>query len=81
MIGNSRWYDATKMELDQINEYQVFIDCGIAKYDRKSKRVMNAAQAYQKINVHLVFACKHDGHHKARPVAGGHLIPAPIYRE
>ena len=23
--GNSRWYDATKMELNQINEYQVFI--------------------------------------------------------
>ena len=24
LIGNSRWYDATKMEMDQINEYQVF---------------------------------------------------------
>ena len=33
MNGNSRWYDATKMELDQINRYQVFIDHGIAKYD------------------------------------------------
>ena len=28
--------------------------------------------------VHLVFACKHDGHHQARLVAGGHLTPDPI---
>ena len=67
--GNSRWYDATKIELDQINEYQVFIDHGIAKYDAKSKRIMNAPQGYQKIKVHLVFACEHDGCHKARLVA------------
>ena len=37
--GNSRWYDATKKELDQINKYQVFIDHGIAKYDPKSNRI------------------------------------------
>ena len=36
--GNSRWYDANKNELDLINEYQVFIDHGRAKYDPKSKR-------------------------------------------
>ena len=24
--GNSRWSDATKMEMDQINEYKVFKD-------------------------------------------------------
>ena len=53
-----------KDRLDQINKYQVLIDHGIAKYDPKSKRVMNAHQGYQKINVHLVFACRHDGHHK-----------------
>ena len=66
------------MELDQINEYQVFIDHGIAKYDPKSKRVMNAPQGYQKIKVHLVFACKDDGCHKARLVGGGHISPDPI---
>ena len=66
--GNSRWYDATKKELDQINEYQVFIDCGIAKYDPKSKRITNTPQGYQKIKVHLVFACKQNGCHKARLV-------------
>ena len=76
--GNSRWYDTTKMELDQINEYQVFLDHGIAQYDPKSKRIMNAPQQYQNIKVHLGFACKHDGHHKARLVAGSHLTPDPI---
>ena len=36
---------------------------------------MNAPQGYQKIKVHLDFACKHDGCDKARLVAGGHLTP------
>ena len=76
--GNSRWYDATKKELDQINKYKVFINHGRAKYDPKSKRVINAPQGYQKIKVHLVFVCKHDGCHKARLVAGGHITPDPI---
>ena len=61
------------MELDQITEYQVFSDHGIAKYDPKSKRIMNAPQGYQKIKAQLVFACKHDGCHKARLVEGGPL--------
>ena len=78
IYGNSRWYNATKMELGQINKYQVFSDHGVAKYDPKSKRIMNAHQGYQKIKVHLVFVCKHDGHHKARLVASGHLTPDPI---
>ena len=76
--GNSRWYDATKEEFDQINEYKVFMDHGRAKHNLKSKRITDAPQGYQKIKVHLVFACKHDGHHKATLVAGGHLTPDPI---
>ena len=76
--GNSRWYDATKKQLDQINEYQVFLDHRRAKYDPKSIKITNAPQGYQKIKVHLVFACKHYGHHKARLEAGGHLTPDPI---
>ena len=31
-----------------------------------------------KIKVHLVFAVKFDGRHKARLVADGHLTPEPI---
>ena len=77
--GTSRSYDVTKKELDQINDYKVFKDHGIAQYDPKSKRIINAPIGYQKIRVHLVFACKHDGHHKARLVAGGHLTPDPTH--
>ena len=57
----------------------VFISQGKAQYDPKSKRIINAPLGYQKIKVHLVFACKHDGCHKARSVAGGHLTPDPIH--
>ena len=46
--GNSRWYDATKKELDQINEYKVFISHGRAKYDPKSKKVINLSQDTRK---------------------------------
>ena len=76
--GNRRWYDATKKELDQINECEVFINHGRAKSYPKSKTVINAPQGYQKIKLHLVFAYKHDAHHKARLVAGGLLTPNPI---
>ena len=76
--GNSKWYDATKLEMDQINEYNVFQDHGKAQYDPKSRKVSNAPNGYQKIRVHLIFAVKHDGRHKARLVAGGHLTPDPI---
>ena len=64
--------------MDQINEYKVFQDHGKAKYDPKSRKVSNAPNGYQKIRVHLILAVKHDGRHKARLVAGGHLTPDPI---
>ena len=35
--GKSRWYDATKMEMDQIIQYQVFKDHDKATYDPKTK--------------------------------------------
>ena len=59
--GNCRWYDVTKIEMDQINKYQVFKDHGKAKYDPKSKWIINAPQGYQKIKVHLIFACNMTG--------------------
>ena len=64
--------------MDQINEYKAFQDHGKAQYDPKSRKVSNAPNGYQKIRVHLIFAVKHDGRHKARLVAGGHLTPDPI---
>ena len=39
---------------------------------------MNSPKGYHSIKVHLVFAVKFDGKHKARLVADGHLTPEPI---
>ena len=44
----------------------------------KQKKVINAPPGYQKIRVHLIFAFKYDGRHKARLVADGHLTPEPV---
>ena len=53
---NSKWYNATKLEMDQINEYEVFQDHGKAQFDPESRKVSNAPNGYQKIRVHLIFA-------------------------
>ena len=39
---------------------------------------MNPPKGYHKIKVHLVFAVKFDGKHKARLVVDGHLTTGPI---
>ena len=67
--GNTRWRDAEIVELKQIDEYDTFDDRG--KDYRPPKE-------YKKITVHLVYAVKHDGRHKARLVAGGHLTDTPV---
>ena len=70
--NNSKWYDATKAEMDSIRAYEVFKKHEKAQYD-KQKKVINAPQGYQKIRVHLIFAAKYDGRHKARLVADGYV--------
>ena len=75
--NNSKSYDATKAELDSIHSYEVFQKHEKAQYD-KQKKVINAPPGYQKIRVHLIFAVKYDGRHKARLVADGHLTPEPV---
>jgi hypothetical protein len=67
--GNDKWQHATKMEMDQLHEYDAFHDKGIGTAPGKD---------YKKIRVHLVYACKHDGRHKARLVANGNLTEIPI---
>jgi hypothetical protein len=69
--GNTRWQDATDLELCQIDEYETFQDHG-------SKGKVKPPDGYKKICVHLVFDVKHDGRHKARLVAGGHLTDPPL---
>ena len=74
---NSKWYDAIKLEMKSRLEYKGFIKWDKAILD-KHKKVMNLPKCYHRIKVHLVFAVKFDGRHKARLVADGHLTPEPI---
>ena len=69
--GNTKWQDCTALEMQQLKEYQTFIDKGL--YSQTS-----IPKGFKKIKVHLVYAVKHDGRHKARLVADGHLIDIPL---
>ncbi|HSN23318.1 MAG TPA: reverse transcriptase domain-containing protein, partial [Methylomicrobium sp.] len=67
--GNTKWMDCTKLELIQVLGYGTFNDHGLGGM---------APEGFKKISVHFVYAVKHDGRHKARLVAGGHLTDVPI---
>ena len=69
--GNTKWYDAIALEKDSIMEYKTFTDLG---HMTQAK----APTGFKKICVHLVFDIKHDGRHKARLVADGHLTEVPL---
>ena len=74
---NSKWYDDIKLEMESMFKYKVFKKWDKAILD-KHKKVMNFPKGYHRTKVHLVFAVKFDGRHKARLVADGHLTPEPI---
>ena len=65
------------MRWNEILEYKVFKEWDKAILD-KHKNVTNPPKGYHRIKVHLVFAVKFDGRHKARLVADGYLNPEPI---
>lgn len=69
--GNTKWQDANDLEFGQLFEYKTFIDLGHFKE-------VKAPTGYKKIRVHLVFDVKHDGRHKVRVVADGHLTDIPV---
>jgi histone deacetylase 1/2 len=69
--NNTRWKDAEHAELTSIQGFNAFRDKG---HKDRSKQ----PAGYKKITVHMVYAVKHDGRHKARLVAGGHLTDTPI---
>ena len=75
---NSKWYDAIKLEMESMLEYKVFKKWDKAILD-KHKKVINPPKGYHRIKVHLVFAVKFDGRHKARLVADGHLTPEHLF--
>jgi len=63
------WIDAETTELSQIDEHKSFIDKGVG---------FNPGSDYKRVRVHMVHAVKHNGRHKVRLVAGGHLTETPI---
>ena len=67
--GNTKWRDAEIIELAQVDDYDTFEDKG---------KGYNPGPGWKKIRCHIVYAVKHDGRHKARLVAGGHLTDTPI---
>mgnify|MGYP003445654997 CR=1 FL=1 len=69
--GNTLWREATDLEMSQLAEYDTFRDLG-------HKDTAPPPTGYKKICTHLVYDCKHDGRHKARMVADGHLTDIPL---
>jgi hypothetical protein len=69
--GNTLWREATNLEMSQLAEYDTFRDLG-------HKDTAPPQTGYKKIRTHLVYDCKHDGRHKARMVADGHLTDIPL---
>jgi len=67
--GNTKFADAENAEIFMIDEFSTFEDFGFGG---------NPGPDYKKIRVHMVYAVKHDGRHKACLVAGGHLTETPI---
>ena len=62
--GNTKWADAQKVELDQLEEYNTFKSIGKGTLP---------PPGYKKITVHWVYDIKQDLRHKAWCVTGGNL--------
>jgi len=68
--SNTKFADAENAEIFIIDEFSTFEDLGFGG---------NPGPYYKRVRVHVVYyAVKHDGRHKARLVAGGHLTETPI---
>jgi len=68
---NTFWQDTAKLKFSQLFEYSTFDDKGHI-------RLHKPPEGYRRIRYHLIFAVKHDGRHKVRCVADGHLTAIPI---
>ena len=66
--NNTKWKDAHDLEMGVMEEYKVFKDYGTN---------IDPPEGYKKIRVRMIYDVKHDGRHKARLVAGGHLTNIP----
>ena len=66
---NSKWADAEEKERACFRKYQVFKDIG------KNGR---PPAGYKPLKILTVYDVKHDGRHRARMVAAGHLTEVPV---
>ena len=66
--GNTKWKDAEATELKCLLDYQTFEDLG---------KGGQPPPGYRKLIMLTVYDVKHDGRHRARMVAGGHLTAVP----
>ena len=53
--NNTKWQDSTKLEMEQLDEYNTFNNLGKGSQGPKG---------YKKIRVHLIFDIEHDGRHQ-----------------
>jgi hypothetical protein len=67
--GTTQWVDATSFEMVQLDNYDCFRDQG---------KGVNIPKGFKKLQVHLIYAVKHNGRHKAQLVADGHLTDIPV---
>ena len=67
--GNSKWVEATQLEMAPLNNDSTLNDVG--KY---------ISDGFKKTRIHLVYDVKHNGWYKARLVADGHLTDIPLER-
>ena len=68
---NNYWAEAEALEISQLQSYETFEDLG-------HKDNASRPEGHKRISLHFVYAVKHDGRHKARAVAGGHMTETPV---
>jgi hypothetical protein len=67
--GNTKWQDSERDKIAQLKEYDTFTNHG-----KKGKPPLG----YKRIMTFFIYAVKHDGRHKSRLVAGGHMTDIPL---
>ena len=69
--GTKLWHDAEALEMESlVTDFSTFKDLGTNH--------KNVPSDHKRIRVHFVYDVKHDGRHKARLVADGHLTDTPL---
>jgi hypothetical protein len=68
---NTLWKDDVALELQRIYDSQTF-------ENKVHHTQVKPPNGYKKIFLHVVFHVKHDGRHKERLIADGHLTDVPL---